>query len=257
MHTSILQMSCSTNKFGVLYCFFPKKQKVEGTWLNSFNWLIHEQLVDLKACTLQMGARYQGQSVGVDSGNGWPLMWSSSQKLDGIAVEEFGKGSKGPDVNQYIRSCAMYFFGICLFLLPFFCSISCIHPWLCLEAIRQDVCLTQWCWGWIPSLFFTANWSGPWVVWLAWSFDPGPKWFWKFHFSASRWIWELAEVGRSSVSRFQKRSHYQRLFLVPLIGGRYHIIPQLTVYTTYIPRLYCHIYRLYTANWGTRKFHWN
>ena len=25
--------------------------------------------------------------------------------------------------------------------------------------------------------FFTANWSGPWAVWLAWSFDPGPKWF--------------------------------------------------------------------------------
>ena len=28
---------------------------------------------------------------------------------------------------------------------------------------------------------------------------------------------------------------YQWLFLVPLIGGRWHIIPQLAVYTTYIP----------------------
>ena len=28
-------------------------------------------------------------------------------------------------------------------------------------------------------------------------------------------------------------------FLVPLIGGRYHIIPQLAVYTTYIPLIYC------------------
>ena len=28
-------------------------------------------------------------------------------------------------------------------------------------------------------------------------------------------------------------------FLVPLIGGRYHIIPQLAVYTTYVPRIYC------------------
>ena len=28
---------------------------------------------------------------------------------------------------------------------------------------------------------------------------------------------------------------YQWSFLVPLIGGRYHIIPQLAVYTTYIP----------------------
>ena len=29
-------------------------------------------------------------------------------------------------------------------------------------------------------------------------------------------------------------------FLVPLIGGRYHIIPQLAVYTTHIPLIYCH-----------------
>ena len=28
-------------------------------------------------------------------------------------------------------------------------------------------------------------------------------------------------------------------FLVPLIGGRYHIIPQLAVCTTYIPLIYC------------------
>ena len=53
---------------------------------------------------------------------------------------------------------------------------------------------------------------------------------------------------------------YQWLFLVPLIGGRYHIIPQLAVYTTYIPLT------VYIANWviiwylppikGTRKLHW-
>ena len=30
-------------------------------------------------------------------------------------------------------------------------------------------------------------------------------------------------------------------FLVPLIGGRYHIIPQLAVYTTYIPLIYCQL----------------
>ena len=50
----------------------------------------------------------------------------------------------------------------------------------------------------------------------------------------------------------------QLLFLVPLIGGRYHIIPQLAVYTTYIPLIVL-------ANWvilwylppskGTRKLH--
>ena len=34
-------------------------------------------------------------------------------------------------------------------------------------------------------------------------------------------------------------SPIQWSFLVPLIGGRYHIIPQLAVYTTYIPLIYC------------------
>ena len=33
----------------------------------------------------------------------------------------------------------------------------------------------------------------------------------------------------------------QWLFLVPLIGGRYHIIPQLAVSTTYIPLIYCQL----------------
>ena len=33
----------------------------------------------------------------------------------------------------------------------------------------------------------------------------------------------------------------QWLFLVPLIGGRYHTIPQLAVYTTYIPLIYCQL----------------
>ena len=31
----------------------------------------------------------------------------------------------------------------------------------------------------------------------------------------------------------------QWLFLVPLKGGRWHIIPQLAVYATYIPLIYC------------------
>ena len=37
----------------------------------------------------------------------------------------------------------------------------------------------------------------------------------------------------------------QRLFLVPLIGGRWYIMTQVAVYTTYI------IYHLYIANWVT------
>ena len=36
-------------------------------------------------------------------------------------------------------------------------------------------------------------------------------------------------------------------FLVPLIGGRYHIIRQLAVYTTYIPLIYCLLGGLYAT----------
>ena len=47
-------------------------------------------------------------------------------------------------------------------------------------------------------------------------------------------------------------------FLVPLIGGRYHIIPQLAVYTTYIPYYIAYwviIYQLPPIK-GTRKNYW-
>ena len=59
-----------------------------------------------------------------------------------------------------------------------------------------------------------------------------------------------------------RRGKSQWLFLVPVKGGRWHIIPQLAVYTTYIPL----IYHLYIAFWGvicylpsftgTRNNHW-
>ena len=39
----------------------------------------------------------------------------------------------------------------------------------------------------------------------------------------------------------------QWLFLVPLKGGRWHIIPQLAVYTTYIPLIYCLVGGLYAT----------
>ena len=39
----------------------------------------------------------------------------------------------------------------------------------------------------------------------------------------------------------------QWLFLVPLKGGRWHIIPQLAVYTTYIPLIYCLLGGLYAT----------
>ena len=40
---------------------------------------------------------------------------------------------------------------------------------------------------------------------------------------------------------------FQWLFLVPLKGGRWHIIPQLAVYTTYIPLIYCLLGGLYAT----------
>ena len=45
-------------------------------------------------------------------------------------------------------------------------------------------------------------------------------------------------TGSRGICKYQCHSNTnnnQCLFLVPLIGGRYHIIPQLAVYTTYIP----------------------
>ena len=54
-------------------------------------------------------------------------------------------------------------------------------------------------------------------------------------------------------------SLFQRLFLVPLKGGRWHIIPQLAVYTTYIPLIYCLLggYMLPIPPFrGTRNNHW-
>ena len=52
-----------------------------------------------------------------------------------------------------------------------------------------------------------------------------------------------------------KKQVYQRSFLVPLIGGRYHIIPQLAVYTTYIPLIYCQLgdYMVPTTYLGNRE----
>ena len=47
----------------------------------------------------------------------------------------------------------------------------------------------------------------------------------------------------------------QWLFLVPVKGGRWHIIPQLAVYTTYIPLIYCLLggYMLPTTFYGNQK----
>jgi len=42
-----------------------------------------------------------------------------------------------------------------------------------------------------------------------------------------------------SYPKFMTSSPIQWSFLLPLIGGRYHIIRQLAAYTTYIPLIYC------------------
>ena len=45
--------------------------------------------------------------------------------------------------------------------------------------------------------------------------------------------------GPNDGSSWKVTSKHQWLFLVPQKGGRWHIIPQLAVYTTYIPLIYC------------------
>ena len=50
-------------------------------------------------------------------------------------------------------------------------------------------------------------------------------------------------MGWSSKQKPSPTKH-QWIFQVPLKGGRWHIIPQLAVYTTYIPLIYIYIYCL-------------
>lgn len=175
MHTSILQMSCSTSKFGVLYCLLlQKQQKLEGTCLNSFNWLIHEQLVDLKACTLQMGQDTKVNPfvltvvprLAIDLIFKSKIRWHSSWII--------WKDSKGPDVNQYIRSCAMYLFDLSVYFsyhfFVWFLESTLDFVWRQYGRTfvwRNDV-------GVGSLVFFSQRTEvDPWVVWLAWSFDPG------------------------------------------------------------------------------------
>ena len=52
-----------------------------------------------------------------------------------------------------------------------------------------------------------------------------------------------------------KAFYNQWLFLVPLKGGRWHVIPQLAIYTTYIPLIYCQLgdYMPPTTFYGNQK----
>ena len=50
---------------------------------------------------------------------------------------------------------------------------------------------------------------------------------------------EFRKVCLSDLLPLHYLTTYQWLFLVPVKGGRWHIIPQLAVYTTYIPLIYC------------------
>ncbi len=58
----------------------------------------------------------------------------------------------------------------------------------------------------------------------------------------SSWIFAHTKIWvKSQLPTFKltKQAWNQCLFLVPLKGGRWHIIRQLAVYTTYIPLIYC------------------
>ena len=60
-----------------------------------------------------------------------------------------------------------------------------------------------------------------------WKRDPFKGWI----VTSNVWGWKGHELNHLD--------GHQWSFLVPLIGGRYHIIPQLAVYTTYIPLICC------------------
>ena len=105
------------------------------------------------------------------------------------------------------------------------------------------------------------------------SYQQTERWYqrWLSHFV---WFVFLFSKGSNFSFSCSFLKTYQWNFLVPLIGGRYHIIRQLAVYTTYIPLIY-HlyttyiplIYHLYIAYWviiyhlppikGTRNSYWN
>ena len=84
---------------------------------------------------------------------------------------------------------------------------------------------------------------------------PPPPSPWRGTASVESGCWRRRQRDRSPRRKTPQR---QWLFLVPLIGGRWYIIPQLAVYTTYIPLVYCLLgdYIWYRPIKGTRKLHW-
>ena len=50
-----------------------------------------------------------------------------------------------------------------------------------------------------------------------------------------------------TIRKWEESENCQWLFLVPLKGGRWHIIPQLALYTTYIPLIVLAFWGLYAA----------
>ena len=51
--------------------------------------------------------------------------------------------------------------------------------------------------------------------------------------------WTCRKRGWSGMISIRRSTFIQWIFQVPLKGGRWHIFPQLAVYTTYIPLIYC------------------
>ena len=57
--------------------------------------------------------------------------------------------------------------------------------------------------------------------------------------SAPKSFFPTVELAKQRHTHKYHNIYVQWLFLVPIKGGRWHIIPQLAVYTTYIPLIYC------------------
>ena len=133
------------------------------------------------------------------------------------------------------------------------------------KTMRIPTRSTPFCWG----IFTSVSMEASYLLVSTWRILPTPliRGLYDHHGPMVILSTETIHVGMI----LQVGALPQWLFLVPSIGGRYHIIPQLAVYTTYIPLIYIYnIYILYIYIWpigwiiwylppikGTRNNHWS
>ena len=106
------------------------------------------------------------------------------------------------------------------------------------KTMRIPTRSTPFCWG----IFTSVSMEASYLLVSTWRILPTPliRGLYDHHGPMVILSTETIHVGMI----LQVGALPQWLFLVPSIGGRYHIIPQLAVYTTYIPLIY-HLYIYY------------